>query len=167
MTLADAIQFAGLTGTAAEIRTALGQIVDLPQCTDLWSYNGVARRYGTQLAEGFGAAIKAAGLEVAYIRYATTGFDLSESETQGQLDQLAAINHRFADLCNSLKEIGRPKQPRWQQYGLNALPSEADITAAITEIARVAELRAMIATINTAIVDGTSVDAVRQQIAGG
>lgn len=165
-TLADAIQAEGLSGTAEEIRSAFNSDVALPFNTELWTYNGVATQFGTSAAEGLGAAIKAAGLEVAYITYATIGFDLSLDQTQEQLETLGNAVPELANLCATMKAIGRPLAKRWQRVGLESLPSESDITAAIAEIDRVTTLRAMIATINTAIVDGETVDAVRQQIAG-
>lgn len=167
-TLANAIQREGLTGTAAEIRAALAaEVIGTDSTRRDWTYvSGLlltagftgeqvdAFYNGLQLMPG-GVSLRAAML--------SSGADFSLEPIQAGID---AARGQLGPLADVLLSIGKPRVPRWQRLGLHSLPSESDITAAIAEIDRVTTLRAMIATINTAIVDGETVDAVRQQIAG-
>lgn len=133
--LATAIQSLGLTGTAAEIRTALNVDVDLPHDHALWRYVGVAETFGDEAAEGIGAEMRAAGLVSAADSYAHPGFDLSLDKTREKLDAIAANAPPLAQVCAALKAIGRPTAKRYATVGLNALPEESEITAALSEIA--------------------------------
>lgn len=133
--LASAIQSLGLSGTAAEIRTALNADVAMPHDRTLWTYNGVAQAFGSEAAEGIAQAIAAAGLPTAVTVYAARGFDLSLDQTREQLDEIATGVPALAQVCVALKAIGRPTAKRYATAGLDALPSEVEITAALAEIA--------------------------------
>ena len=133
--LANYIQANNLTGTPAEIVAALGATIDLPQDHTRWTYNGVADAFGEVAAEGIAQAINATGLTTAVVAYASVGFDLANQKTQDQLTTIAAAVPALAGVCNSLKAIGRPTALRWQAAGFEDLPSEAEVTDALAEIA--------------------------------
>lgn len=165
--LATAIQSLGLSGTAAGIRTAFDADVDLPHDHTLWTYNGVATTFGPQAAEGLAQAMTAAGLTTAVMVYASRGFDLSLDLTRQQLDAIAAGVPALAEVCASLKAIGRPTTKRYAYAGLNSLPSEAEITAALAEIS-IAEKCDYVTgiLIPAARADGKTWDEIKTLIAG-
>lgn len=154
MTLINAIQSQALTGTPAEVVSAFGATVDLPHNHDLWSYNGVATTFGDTAAEGLAQAMSAAGLTTAVMVYASKGFDLSLQQTQDKLDAIAVGVPPLAQVCIALKAIGRPTTTRWQFCGLSALPTEAEVAAAINTIADQQQIAALMnEVINPALSD--------------
>jgi len=165
--LAQTLQSQGLTGTSAEIVAALTVEHELPHVDDLWSYSGVAAKYGESAAEGIAAAMTAAGLTTGVIVYATRGFDLSIDKTRGQLDAIAVDVPSLAGVCKDLKAIGRPTIPLWQHAGLSALPSEEEIAVAQAEITNQQALATFInECVNPAVAaDGATVSSIKSAVA--
>lgn len=165
--LAIKIKTAGLTGTATEVRTALGLSFAMPYNTERWTYDGVALMFGAAAAEGLGAAMRGAGLEMAAIRYATIGFELHIDETQNNLTALANAVPQLTDVCNALKAIGRPVVPRWESLGLSSLPSLEDVQTALNLLNSEAWVVNLINEIlNPSVNEGKSVEEIKALVAG-
>jgi len=171
-TLADAIQAEGLSGTAAEIRTAFVADVTIATDSTAYTWSGLSEKLVTagvdpMVIAGMGSVVNSLPRGDMLDRMLSSGgVNFAGPVVRAQLAAAAQSAPQYAEVIGAMLAIGVTTGPRWQRAGLDALPSESDITAAIAEIDRVTTLRAMIATINTAIVDGETVDAVRQQIAG-
>jgi len=89
---------------------------------------------GVALAEELYNAIISAGLNSFAVTYCSTGMSLAAQQTQDKLTLIAASTPTLAALCNWLKSVGRVTGTMWQTQGLEALPLESDIQAALTSI---------------------------------
>lgn len=155
------------TMTAAELRTWLGQDEALSFRTELWTYAGVADRFGEAAAEGLGAAMQAAGLHTAVIAYAARGFDLSLDKTRANLSAIAAAVPDLAAVCAALMAIGRPTKVRWEYFGLGALPTVEQLTAAKAALQVEQWAAALInETILPAVAEGKTVAQIKALVAG-
>jgi hypothetical protein len=127
MSLRDAILSVGVDATAEDIIAALNADVSLPYDRTLRGYGYVAERFGVEAAEGLAQAMDAAGLTTAKVAYATVGFDLSHDLTQAHLSAIAAASNTLAPVCVALMQTGRPLMKRFQQFGLEALPTTGEV----------------------------------------
>lgn len=139
-TLETALMDAGFAGlTDAESLAYGNSTVVVGGDDELWSYRGVADRFGAYAAEAIATVMQQSGLTVAVMSYAGRGIQLSNAQTQGQLSAMAASPAVRAitvsegvtldDVCNVLKEIGVTHGTRWQLLGC-AQPTIEQITAA-------------------------------------
>ena len=88
--LEQVIRRQGFTGTAAEVHAALIEKT-IPQTnTELWTYAGLASRFGAALVTQLDTVIQAAGLGWASQTLAGTGLNFDDDETRNQIETLCA-----------------------------------------------------------------------------
>lgn len=130
MTLEELFQKPELAGLTDEQALAYGnQSVAIDGSDELWSYSGVAVRFGDQAAEGLLAAIQGAGLVGAAQVYLTRGMQLSLPQVQDKLTTIGLAHPDLTGVCNALKEIGITHGTRWVQWNV-AQPTLEEITTA-------------------------------------
>lgn len=179
--LAAIIQSLGLSGTAAEIRTALNADVELSRNSTPQSLAGVADRLAAQ------------GLDVSiliglrnHIRTLPVGGDTMEGllltggGTAGGVDfTLPTVRGQIAynqghpattaeqqAILAGLLLIGITPGKQWQKSGLESLPSEAEITAALAQLAFAEWAESAIQTLRAGINgEQTDIAAYKQMIA--
>lgn len=142
MNLQTVLQDSAFSGLSAEQALAYGnETVVVAEDASRWSYAGVAQRFGTVAGEAIGAAMQAAGLNIAAMTYASFGIALNDPQTQVQLAAIATSqagtsvvdnDKTLADVCHELMAIGITYDTRWQKWGLPR-PTLADITAALSQ----------------------------------
>lgn len=143
-TLASAFKSEGLTGTAAEVRAALGESVILrssrpDELFTIGKIKDVLGEDGARLAAGtLKAASEADPLVWAFaMKLNTTGIPFNDETTQRQIDQLAAVGEWPDEMRDAIKAIGIERGPLWQKLGLESLPSTEAIEAALVQIENV------------------------------
>ena len=97
---------------------------------ELWSYSGVALRFGDQAAEGLYNAMVGTGLNGAAQVYTSRGMQLNLPAVQDKLTAIALAIPALAAVCNALKEIGITHGTRWQLWGVDPVPEVEEIAAA-------------------------------------
>ena len=108
------------------------QLVVIDGTDELWSYSGVALRFGDIAAEGLLAAIQEAGLVGAAQVYLGRGIQLSLPAVQDKLTAIGLAHPELTTVCNQLKEIGITHGTRWRKWGMGA-PTLEQIAAARQE----------------------------------
>ena len=130
------IETLGLSSSSVgEISASLSETVVTHRDSTPKNYAEMVRSFGLVAAEGILQALTAANLHGAAAVYTGVGIDLSLDVSQQQLDALAAAVPQLAEACAAMKLIGRRTAPRWQASGLEQMPSDAEITAALQSIA--------------------------------
>ena len=136
MSLRTVIESLGMSASSvSEVSASLSASVVTHRDSTPKNYAEMVRSFGLVAAEGILQALTAANLHGAAAVYTGVGIDLSLDVSQQQLDALAAAVPQLADVCVELKLIGRRTAPRWQASGLEQMPSDAEITAALASIA--------------------------------
>lgn len=138
--LATYIQTAGLTGTAAEIATALDAEVAAKEDHTRYSYAGLAKLFGYEVIGQIDETLrKVPGMDWVRLSLSGPGIDFADAETQKGLDALEAAGALSKEIVTTLKALGIVKGPLWQQAGFEKLPSEAEIEIAL-QVNRVRQL---------------------------
>lgn len=70
-------------------------------------------------------------IQIARDQLASEGLDMSDPTVQGACDLLVTTFGLDAAVGASLKTLGVTAQKKWQQHGLDALPTEDEVTSAI------------------------------------
>jgi len=97
----------------------------LPTADAMWSYAGIAERFGLPVAETIYQAIIAAGLAGLATRFASVGLDAGDPQWEQQVDALAAGVPELAALAGEIRDLGYDTRPQWQVLGLTEEPTLA------------------------------------------
>jgi hypothetical protein len=95
----------------------------LPTADAMWSYAGIAERFGLPVAETIYQAIIAAGLTGLATRFASLGLDAGDPQWEQQVDALAAGVPELASLAGEISDLGYDTRPQWQVLGLASEPT--------------------------------------------
>lgn len=109
----------------------------LPTADAMWSYAGIAERFGLPVAETIYQAIIAAGLAGLATRFASLGLDAGDPQWEQQVDALASQVPALAGIAAEIRDLGYDTRKQWQLFGLTEEPTletvqqwKADATAA-------------------------------------
>jgi hypothetical protein len=97
----------------------------LPTAEAMWSYAGIAERFGLPVAETIYQAIIAAGLTGLATRFASLGLDAGDPQWEQQADALAAQVPALAGVAGEIRDLGYDTRPQWQVLGLTEEPTLA------------------------------------------
>ena len=97
----------------------------LPTADAMWSYAGIAERFGLPVAETIYQAIIAAALAGLATRFASVGLDAGDPQWEQQVDALAAGVPELAALAGEIRDLGYDTRPQWQVLGLTEEPTLA------------------------------------------
>ena len=95
----------------------------LPTADAMWSYAGIAERFGLPVAETIYQAIIAAGLTGLATRFASLGLDAGDPQWEQQVDALAAGVPELAGIVGEIRDLGYDTRPQWQLLGLTEEPT--------------------------------------------
>lgn len=133
-TLALAIERFGLTGTAAEIVTAFGVGVEVGRDSTPFTWSGVN-------AALLVAGIPSDAINAFNTQIQTQSPSMDKSLSSGGVDfTIEAVRTAIASggipdaIVAVLLNIGIQNAPRWKAAGLESLPTEAEVTVALTQV---------------------------------
>lgn len=101
----------------------------LPTADAMWSYAGIAERFGIVVAETIYQALVAAGLSGLATRFASVGLDAGDPQWEKQVDALAAQVHALAGIAAEIRDLGYDTRPQWQLLGMESEPTLEPIQA--------------------------------------
>lgn len=156
--LASAMQTHGLNGSAAAVREAFGVSRFVPRNNARYSYQGLVPIFGdTKVAvllsvfrnlfdhQTYGEFARAeyAAFTIPSEDGATGGLNFADELRNGSIRQVAAAmsadpgnaqNMYIAAVLTEIADFGGKTRPLWEVCGLDALPTDAEITAAKAEL---------------------------------
>lgn len=132
--LLDVIRLIGTEKTSTEILGILDTTVVKSTDSLPRNYSDVVNLFGLEAAEGILQVLKGAGLDGAASIYTGRGIDLSLEVTQNQLTSIGTTHPEFSEICESLKNLGISRWKNYEKYGLTALPTEQDVSDALSYI---------------------------------
>lgn len=139
-TLADAIQIEGLTGTAAEIRTAFAADVTVSTDSTAYTWSGLSEKLVTagvdpMVIAGMASVVNALpGGDMLDRMLSSGGVNFAGPVVRAQLAAAAQQSPEYATVIAAMLAIGATTGPRWQRAGLQSLPTEQQIQAALNTI---------------------------------
>lgn len=140
-TLADAIQAEGLSGTAAEILTALVADVTIATDSTAYTWSGLSEKLVTagvapMVIAGMASVVNAIpGGDMLDRMLSSGGVNFAGPVVRAQLAAAAQSAPQYADVIEAILSIGITTGPRWRRAGLALLPSESEIQVAMDEAA--------------------------------